>query len=1138
MVYKKNLYKSAVILIVLSFILMASSAAFGAQVNSHDTSYTPTNNTTSPGIYGASSLNEQQNFNSLQYSFNSQLSHLKPVLSTFSKLSSATPVKAPGSSFAVTFTESNLPSGSTWNLYIYSSMTASIPDYPLYSFLLHESVGLVFSQSSSASTITANLDAGTYYYYAGPQGTFLGAYKLVVTGSSSVNIVFPVFYQSTISESGLASGQTWNALGGGVLQSGVNVEFFDTSTSSSTSVSLPSGTFFFDYGTGATIIEGHGFVISNSGISLNVKMPSFTSVTFQETGAAPGVPWELFIYGSTNSGNYALYIEITKASALTAMLPQGSYYYTASSQGIAGNVTNPKLCVGSSSFTVNIQFLPLYTVTFTESGLKPGLSWNVEVYSSTHTEISTSNSSLTSTISMNLPSGSFIYQAGVDGSYFETGTFNVTVAGASVGVSFPAVYQVTVDEHNLFNGLEMFFSVFSASYQSLYLNFTTGTSLSFYLPNGVYNYTFYEEMFSGFLFSSQGSEITVTSQSESFTVSGSSQNIQVSFPNLYKVTFNVQGLESGQVWALYSYSVGATNGFSEFYENGSVSLSSITGYFANGTYSYDLTIGGTSIHLLPSAFNISGKPYSVTITVPHLYDVSIITHDLPTCVSWTLFANTANYSVIYSNSTESATALAYLPNGTYDYTFSLSIGASLSGSFTVNGGPTSVTIKVPASYLVSFVEVGLPAGTMWSVILNNSFNSSSTSTIQFYEFNGTYSYSAYAANYVSNISSGTVVVMGKTVTVPLSFISSSHTYFVLFIETGLANGISWSVNLNGSTSTSMGLISFQVPNGTYSYNVEPVPGYVSNVTSGTVVVNGAQVDVYVSFTSVSKVVWGITFNETGLPSGYMWNISVEKLSNGTIVFNGTSTSSPSFTFLEPNGTYQFSVNASGYIASPASGNVTINGANQYVNVQFTQTKSSSNYTVTFKESGLPSGSSWSVTLAGKTKSTTSSSLSFTEPNGTYQYTISGPANFTASPSTGSIMVDGAPVSQSINFSAVVKTVYFTGTLSPSNASLYINGQLIPTVNGVFNTTLNVGQYYVIEITAPGYKTQYDNMTVSSTATSITPLTVSLQKNVQKKSTPSAFPLMDLLIGVVVVIVVIIALLAVLRRGRSTPPPPK
>jgi len=72
----------------------------------------------------------------------------------------------------------------------------------------------------------------------------------------------------------------------------------------------------------------------------------------------------------------------------------------------------------------------------------------------------------------------------------------------------------------------------------------------------------------------------------------------------------------------------------------------------------------------------------------------------------------------------------------------------------------------------------------------------------------------------------------------------------------------------------------------------------------------------VSFSAVSDTV---IFQESGLPSGTNW----------TVTFNGTAQSSTTSTITFTGigtGTYSFTVSASGYIANPSSGNVTVGGS--------------------------------------------------------------------------------------------------------------------------------------------------------------------------------------------------------------------
>ena len=64
------------------------------------------------------------------------------------------------------------------------------------------------------------------------------------------------------------------------------------------------------------------------------------------------------------------------------------------------------------------------------------------------------------------------------------------------------------------------------------------------------------------------------------------------------------------------------------------------------------------------------------------------------------------------------------------------------------------------------------------------------------------------------------------------------------------------------------------------------------------------------------------------------------------------------------------------------------------------------YRVTFHETGLPSGTLWSVTLNGITESSTGNSISFWDPNGTYAFTVGPVTGYAPQPSLGAVLVSG------------------------------------------------------------------------------------------------------------------------------------
>jgi hypothetical protein len=99
------------------------------------------------------------------------------------------------------------------------------------------------------------------------------------------------------------------------------------------------------------------------------------------------------------------------------------------------------------------------------------------------------------------------------------------------------------------------------------------------------------------------------------------------------------------------------------------------------------------------------------------------------------------------------------------------------------------------------------------------------------------------------------------------------------------------------------------------------------------------------------------------------------------------------------------------------------------------------YSVTFTESGLPSGTSWTVTFNGVTESSTSKSITFTVQAGSYSWNVSTPISgaagtwYVASPSSGTINVPSS-TSQRIKYKTQHKVTFaqsavgsdFTGTM--------------------------------------------------------------------------------------------------------------
>ncbi|HZY71432.1 MAG TPA: thermopsin family protease [Thermoplasmata archaeon] len=73
------------------------------------------------------------------------------------------------------------------------------------------------------------------------------------------------------------------------------------------------------------------------------------------------------------------------------------------------------------------------------------------------------------------------------------------------------------------------------------------------------------------------------------------------------------------------------------------------------------------------------------------------------------------------------------------------------------------------------------------------------------------------------------------------------------------------------------------------------------------------------------------------------------------------------------------------------------------------------YKLTFVESGLAHGTNWTVTLNGISWTTSGTTIAFWDPNGTYAFTVTPVAGYTAHPTKGAETVNGANQSRGITF---------------------------------------------------------------------------------------------------------------------------
>jgi hypothetical protein len=106
------------------------------------------------------------------------------------------------------------------------------------------------------------------------------------------------------------------------------------------------------------------------------------------------------------------------------------------------------------------------------------------------------------------------------------------------------------------------------------------------------------------------------------------------------------------------------------------------------------------------------------------------------------------------------------------------------------------------------------------------------------------------------------------------------------------------------------------------------------------------------------------------------------------------------------------------VSSPAIVNgVVYIGSYDHIVYALGSSPSTQTYSVSFTQSGLPSGTSWNVTFNAETKSATSDSIVFNVANGVYTFSITPPAGYDVSPSSGLITVNFADVNQQVTFTS-------------------------------------------------------------------------------------------------------------------------
>ncbi len=603
-------------------------------------------------------------------------------------------------------------------------------------------------------------------------------------------------------------------------------------------------------------VPGASFIIGSHNYSYSWQGKTYSNGPYPNNPYPGGLDPQFGLIGGP-SGGLGHFFSPTAGNLSANLLPLGAKNYIPASTGaynlsidqtgeMSENLNWVKESSGLWNLSVQngstlqgvVSYVPFFSnATFTESGLPSGTPWYVNLSNGMKSGAITGSS-----YSFSLTNGTYSYTISTTDKTYRssssTGSLTVSGSPVSVPITFSKVnYTVNFTETGLSSGTPWYVNLSNGMTSGP----ITGSSYSFSLTNGTYTYTI-----------GKVSEYSTSASSGTFTVNGAPLSFPITFSKVYfSATFTESGLPSGTTWY-----VNLSNGIT----SGAITASTYAFSLVNGTYSYNIATTDKSYGPSPPAGNFTVKGSAITKDIKFssfTYTASFSESGLPTGTTW--YVNLSNG---LKSSGTSASFSFSLVNGSYSYTVSTSnklyAPSSHSGTILVNESNPVVAVNFSiVDYTATFTESGLPSNTTWYVNLSNGMTSGpiTGSSYTFSLPNGTYTYTIATTDRIYNSSPGSILVNGNSVAQPITF--TKVTYKATFTETGLPSGTTWYVNLsNGMTSGPItgSSYTFSLPNGTYSYATSNTPGYSVLNSSGSIMINGKNASIIVTFSTANKSV--------------------------------------------------------------------------------------------------------------------------------------------------------------------------------------------------------------------------------------------------------------------------------------------
>lgn len=301
--------------------------------------------------------------------------------------------------------------------------------------------------------------------------------------------------------------------------------------------------------------------------------------------------------------------------------------------------------------------------------------------------------------------------------------------------------------------------------------------------------------------------------------------------------------------------------------------------------------------------------------------------------------------------------------------------------------------------------------------------------------------------------------------------TTTATASVAFEESGLPAGTNYTVTFGNESRTAVAPAPATFagfPPGAYPFDVEPVAGYVANLTTGTVFLGGLASVVAIQFVAAPAGSFPVVIDESGLPPGHPWTASIDRRS--------TTSNQSEILFALPNGTYPLATSTVGaYIPWPGPNvTVVVAGAGTGARASFVFASP-----VTVSPQGFSAGTRWTLSIsqtegggAGPpwlwSGSTTAPQLVVDLENGTYSFAIAA-ARFV--PLREAVAVAGAPVLIAPLVAPYTYRVSFveSGLPAGTNWTVAVNGTGFSSTSSTIVVPLPNGTYsFAISPAPAGY----------------------------------------------------------------------